>query len=203
MTTLNHKDGSLQMAAALAFHLPGTRLEVSGDNGVQCLVGPLTDPRCMLHPAEFRDLIVTNTNEGNRLFEQGGASFGASPTLSLTTSMDGVRHLGSGLYEISAEGVTSYAFATLLPAARVDDVISDMQTEIPLDYDLDLPQAALTGNEQIAVSLIYDEGLGVTLVVMCCINTDKDLGEHIAHTAVSACVVAEMEQSVRSDRSEQ
>ena len=47
--------GTLQIAAALVFHLPGARLELTSPSGHRCSIGPMTDPRCTLHPAEFRN----------------------------------------------------------------------------------------------------------------------------------------------------
>ena len=47
----------------------------------------------------------------------------------------------------------------------------------------------------IAVSLIQDDGLGVTLVVICAPDMEEPaVGACVAQQAVTACLVAEMEQ---------
>ena len=198
MTASSPTAGTLHVAAALAFHLPGARLEVSGANGARCSVGPLTDPGCMLHPAEFRDLIVSTGGAVDPLASVSGGSFGPAPRLSLTTAMPGVDHVGSGLYRVAGIQATSYVFATLLPAPSVDAVLSDLQARLPVEYESGQLVPPPTGDEVIAVSLIHDEGLAVTVVVMCSMDTTDAVGEELARTAVSACLVAEMEHAIQS-----
>ena len=204
MTTISPTAGALQMAAALAFHLPGARLDLSGADGAKCSVGPLTDPRCMLHPAEFRDLVVTSGDVMDFVATVPGNPFGGDPSLSLTTDMAGVEHIGSGLYRIVGRDITTYAFVTPLPAGVVDAVMSQMKAEVPVEYEQCKTAAPAQsgstprGDETIVVNLIHDEGLGVTMVVMCNSDSIDVLGEEIARGAVSACLVAEMEHVLRS-----
>ncbi len=197
MSSSSSTTGTLQVAAALAFHLPGARLELSDGNGARCSVGPLTDPRSMLHPAEFRDLLVTNGGAIDTLSVLPGRSFTATPQMSLTLAMPGIRDVGNGLYRVRGDDLTSYAFATALPTCTVDKVLSEMQTELVIDYGSDTAAPHARGDEVIAVTLIQDEGLGVTMVVMCSSDADDAVGEYIARAAVSACLVAEMEHVIR------
>ena len=187
----------MQVAAALAFHLPGARLDLSGHDGAFCSVGPLTDPRCMLHPAEFREMVVSNAGMLDSISSPHGGSLGASPTLSLTSIISNVRHVGSGLYRIAGSDLTSYAFATLLPAQIVDSVLSRMQTRLPDEHDRGRPSDPLAGDELIAVNLIHDEGLRVTLVVMCSNDVSDKVTLQIARSAVAACLVTEVEFSLQ------
>ena len=187
---------ALQIAAALAFHLPGARLEVQGNGGDPCLVGSLTDPRCMLHPAEFRDLVIAGSLTSSTALTMNGHELGKSPNLSLTSTMMGVTDLGSGLFRVCAEGATSYTFATVLSPKIVDRVLSNIETDVTAPPECST--STLSGDEQISVSLIQDDALGVTTVVMCCDTTDW-MGERLAHAAVTACVVAEMEQDMNGD----
>lgn len=193
-------DGMMQVAAALAFHLPGARLDMSSADGARCSIGPLTDPRCSLHPAEFREMVVSKGGAFDPFTPQRKSSLGAHPTLSLTSVMSGVRHVGSGLYRIAGLELTSYAFVTLLPASRVDVVLSTMQAEVPVEYDNGQPVEVPVGEETIAVNLVQDEGLGVTLVVMCSTDTSDTVAEQIARSAVSACLVSEMEYVIQDCR---
>ena len=91
--------GTLEVAAALAFHLPGTRLDLSSPNGAQCSVGPLTDPRCSLHPAEFRELVMV-AGAGGLLGSMLGYELEDNPQISLAAA-EGVEHLGGGLYQVT------------------------------------------------------------------------------------------------------
>ena len=203
MTTTPPIAGILQMAAALAFHLPGARLDLSSVNGVTCSVGPLTDPRCILHPAEFRDLVVTTGGVIDSTVTAVPATlFSSEPSLSLTITMPGVQHIGGGLYRIVCDQVTSYAFVTPLLPAVVDAVMTDMQAELPVEYQYGKSLFNGLGSSRhdddlIAVNLIQDEGLGVTMVMMHGVGTSDEVDEEIAHSAVAACLVAELEYAVR------
>ena len=194
--------GSVHVAAALAFHLPGARLDMSGPDGKRCSVGPLTDPRSMLHPAEFRELIIANGTLSDANPTAPDGPLGSMTKLSLATAMPGLRHVGNGLYRITGKDVTAYAFATTLPAIRVDQVLSHMQAEIPLEYGSGQPAGAAPDQDvvqTISVSLIHDEGLAVTMVVMCGSGTRDGVGEEIARSAATACLVAEVEYSLMSE----
>ena len=185
--------GPLEVAAALAFHLPGTRLDLSSPNGAQCSVGPLTDPRCSLHPAEFRELVMV-AGTGGLLGSMLGYELEDNPQISLAAA-EGVEHLGGGLYQVTGRDSVSFAFATTLQASHVDAVLSNAcLSEVNAGRD---GQAA-PGREDdatIAVSLIQDDGLGVTLVVICAPDmAETAVGACVAQQAVTACLVAEMEQ---------
>ena len=185
--------GTLEVAAALAFHLPGTRLDLSSPNGAQCSVGPLTDPRCSLHPAEFRELVMVAGTAG-LLGSMLGYELEDNPQISLAAA-EGVKHLGGGLYQVTGRDSESFAFATTLQASHVDAVLSNAcLSEVNAGHD---GQAA-PGREDdatIAVSLIQDDGLGVTLVVICAPDmAEPAVGACVAQQAVTACLVAEMEQ---------
>ena len=187
--------GTMEVAAALAFHLPGARLDLSGPNGTRCSVGPLTDPRCNLHPAEFREMIVA-TGSGELFGSTMGWALGDSPALSLTTVVPGVEHLGAGLYRVEGGETTSYAFATPLPARRVDTLLSGLHPDRFTVCHTDESESSGDGAEWhdvIGVSLIQDDGLSVTLVVMCTVEGAESTGASVARAAVSACLVAEME----------
>ena len=184
--------GTIQIAAALVFHLPGARLDVSTVQGIRCSVGPLTDPRCTLHPAEFREMIVT-AGSGALLGSLLSLSITEEPSLSLEVPIDGVDHIGGGLYQVSGDASTSYAFATALTARRVDAVLSGLHDEFVSARPA--RPAASDSDETVVVNLVQDDGLGVTLVVMCAPSpASGGLGISLARAAVSACLVAEMEQ---------
>ena len=123
MTFSARLSGTLEVAAALAFHLPGTRLDLSSPNGAQCSVGPLTDPRCSLHPAEFRELVMV-AGAGGLLGSMLGYELEDNPQISLAAA-EGVEHLGGGLYQVTGRDSVSFAFATTLQASHVDAVLSD------------------------------------------------------------------------------
>lgn len=202
--------GKLHMAAALAFHIPGARLDLSGADGTECSVGPLTDPRCVLHPAEFRELVVTTGGVMDSLSMSQGAFSWAAPDIQLTMVMKGVHHVGGGLYRITGDEATSYAFVTPLPADVVDATLSGMRAEHYLEYESRqsasscLPVGGSADDDGadedigdvIAVNLIHDEGLGVTMVVMCSGDMKGAICEEVARKAASACLVAEMEHSI-------
>ncbi|MDE0269482.1 MAG: hypothetical protein OXI96_10715 [Acidimicrobiaceae bacterium] len=213
--------GQLQIAAALAFHLPGARLDLSNGEGLKCSIGPLTDPQCILHPAEFRDLIVTtggtmkslmslskgylpdnSNNDNDSNSKENGQS--SVPSISLTMAMPGVHHLGGGVYRIINDEATSYAFVTLLPADVVDAILSTMKTKYPLEYGLNATSSSDSNSEPahddnvIAVSLIYDEGLKVTTTIMSSSNKCDTICQEVANLASTACLVTEMEYSVHN-----
>ena len=119
--------GSLQIAAALVFHLPGARLELSSPSGHRCSIGPMTDPRCTLHPAEFRELVVA-AGDFQLLGTLLGFALVDEPTLTLTSSGIDMGHLGGGLYRVVGSETTSYAFTTSLPASQVDDLLTSLNT---------------------------------------------------------------------------
>lgn len=197
-TSSTSRQGNLKVAAALVFHLPGSRLELYGHNGTRCTVGPLTDPRCVLHPAEFRDLIVSCDGMLESFKTPQGDTLGPAPRMTLTTSMPGVSHVGNGLYRIEGNEATSYCFATLLPARVVDSVLSGLESEIPVDYDSNKPESESNLDEVIAVNLIQDEGLAVTTVVMGSDDISDAVTAQIALSADSACLVAEIQQGIES-----
>ena len=205
--------GSLQIAAALVFHLPGARLELSSPSGHRCSIGPMTDPRCTLHPAEFRELVVA-AGDFQLLGTLLGFALVDEPTLTLTSSGIDMGHLGGGLYRVVGSETTSYAFTTSLPASQVDDLLTSLNTTPATGCAADTPgtphedRVALgaadtpgTPHEDgvaLCVSLVRDDGLGVTLVVISPFDV-RDLArcEAVARASVSACLVAEMEQLTR------
>ena len=221
--------GSLQIAAALVFHLPGARLELSSPSGHRCSIGPMTDPRCTLHPAEFRELVVA-AGDFQLLGTLLGFALVDEPTLTLTSSGIDMGHLGGGLYRVVGSETTSYAFTTSLPASQVDDLLTSLNTAPATGCAADTPatphedRVALgaadtpgtphedgvalgaadtpgTPHEDgvaLCVSLVRDDGLGVTLVVISPFDV-RDLArcEAVARASVSACLVAEMEQMTR------
>ena len=185
--------GPLQIAAALVFHLPGARLELTSSDGHRCSVGPMTDPRCTLHPAEFRELVLAS---GNRelLGTLLGFALAEEPTMTLTSSGVDMSHLGAGLYRVTGCEFRSYAFTTPLPAGTVDRLLLTLPAALATDPGRDDPDES--GEDQVAVcvSLVRDDGLGVTLVVISPGGADDAVRcEAIARAAVSACLVAEME----------
>ena len=185
--------GTLQMAAALVFHLPGARLDLTSTSGHRCSIGPMTDPRCTLHPAEFRELVLAAGN-GQMLATLLGFSQMDEPTLTLTSSSIDMNHLGGGLYRVAGHETTSYAFTTSLSANRVDNVLTSLSAAEAAESGPDSPDACCDGGTALGVSLVRDDGLGVTLVVI----SPFDIGdlarcEATAIASVSACMVAEME----------
>ena len=192
MTSSAPMAGALQIAAALVFHLPGARLELTSSNGHRCSIGPMTDPRCTLHPAEFRELVLAAGN-CELLGTLLGFALVDEPTLTLTSSGVDMNHLGAGLYRVVGCEFTSYAFTTPLPAGQVDNLLSS------LDSGLSGCSADASGNRDdgvtMCVSLVRDDGLGVTLVVMSPFDVAETIRvEAVARAAASACLVAEMEQ---------
>ena len=199
MTSTSPMAGALQIAAALVFHLPGARLELSSPDGLHCAVGPMTDFRCNLHPAEFRELVLAAGN-----FQLLGTMLGVTltdePKLTLTSSGDDVDHLGGGLYRVTGRDTTSYAFTTPLPACRVDTLVSDLEStaigccaDAAGDHD---------GGLTVCVNLVQDDGLGVTLVAMSSPGaSNADCVEAVAAAAAAKCLVAEMEQLTTSQSS--
>lgn len=192
--------GTLKVAAALAFHLPGTRLDLSSPNGARCSVGPLTDPRCSLHPAEFRELVMAG-GAGGLLGSMLGDELEDNPEIFLAAA-EGVEHLGGGLYRVTGRDSLSFAFATTLPACEVDSVLSNTYSS---RYDLPHTGSASSRCEAettIGVSLVQDDGLGVTLVVIGAPDmADPAVGARVAQHAVTACLVAEIERMVNGSDS--
>ncbi len=189
--------GSLQIAAALVFHLPGARLELSSPSGHRCSIGPMTDPRCTLHPAEFRELVVA-AGDFQLLGTLLGFALVDEPTLTLTSSGIDMGHLGGGLYRVVGSETTSFAFTTSLPASRVDDLLTSLNTAPATGCAADTPATPHEDGVALCVSLVRDDGLGVTLVVISPFDV-RDLArcEAVARASVSACLVAEMEQLTR------
>ncbi len=192
-----HTAGTLQIAAALVFHLPGARLELSSPNGHRCSIGPMTDPRCTLHPAEFRQLVLAAGN-GRMLGTMLGFALTDEPTLTLTSSGVDMEHLGGGLYRIAGCETTSYAFTTSLPADQVDSVLTSLNTVSAPERAIDDADTPHEEGTALCASLVRDDGLGVTLVAISPVEI-KDLPrcEAVARASVSACLVAEMEQLTR------
>lgn len=192
MTSPARTVGTLQIAAALVFHLPGARLELSGSSGLHCAVGPMTDPRCTLHPAEFRELVLAAGN-----FQLLGTMLGVAlteePTLTLTSSGDDMDHLGGGLYRVAGREAESYAFTTPLPASHVDALLSSLDSAaIGCCADA---AGSHDGGLTVWVNLVQDDGLGVTLVAMSSTGADNAACvEAVAAEAAAKCLVAEMEQ---------
>ena len=191
MTSPAPTAGALQIAAALVFHLPGARLELTSSNGHRCSIGPMTDPRCTLHPAEFRELVLAAGN-CELLGTLLGFALMDEPTLTLTSSSVDMNHLGAGLYRVVGCEFTSYAFTTPLSAGQVDHLLSSLEStlgECSADGAAPHDDAAT-----VCVSLVRDDGLGVTLVVMSPFDPAKTaFVEAAARAAASACLVAEME----------
>ncbi len=189
--------GTLQIAAALVFHLPGARLELSSPSGHRCSIGPMTDPRCTLHPAEFRELVVA-AGDFQLLGTLLGFALVDEPTLTLTSSGLDMGHLGGGLYRVVGSETTSFAFTTSLPASRVDDLLTSLNTAPAAGCAADTPGTSDEDGVALCVSLVRDDGLGVTLVVISPFDIkDLDRCEAVARASVSACLVAEMEQLTR------
>ena len=189
--------GTLQIAAALVFHLPGARLELSSPSGHRCSIGPMTDPRCTLHPAEFRELVVA-TGDFQMLGTLLGFALVDEPTLTLTSSGVDTDHLGGGLYRVAGCETTSYAFTTSLPAGQVDDVLTSLNTVPALERATDGPDALHEEGVALRASLVRDDGLGVTLVAISPLEIeDLPRCEAVARASVAACLVAEMEQLTR------
>ena len=188
--------GTLQIAAALVFHLPGARLDLTSPSGDRCSIGPMTDPRCTLHPAEFRQLVLAAGN-GPMLGTMLGFALTEEPTLTLTSSGVDMDHLGGGLYRVAGCETTSYAFTTSLPADRVDDVLTSLNA-VPAERATDGPDASHEEGVAMCASLVRDDGLGVTLVAINPLEVaDHPRCEAVARASVSACLVAEMEQLTR------
>lgn len=190
--------GTLQIAAALVFHLPGARLELTSPSGHRCSIGPMTDPRCTLHPAEFRELVLAAGN-GPTLGTMLGFALIDEPTMTITSSGIDMDHLGGGLYRVVGCETTSYAFTTSLPASGVDDVLSSLNTAPAPECVGDASDVCCDDGVALCASLVRDDGLGVTLVVISPLEM-RDLArcEAVARASVSACLVAEMEQLTRS-----
>lgn len=189
--------GTLQIAAALVFHLPGARLELSSPSGHHCSIGPMTDPRCTLHPAEFRELVVA-AGDFQLLGTLLGFALVDEPTLTLTSSGIDMGHLGGGLYRVVGSETTSFAFTTSLPASRVDDLLTGLNTDPAPGCSADTEGTSQEDGVALCVSLVRDDGLGVTLVVISPFDiNDLDRCESVARASVSACLVAEMEQLTR------
>ncbi len=197
MTSSVPMAGTLQIAAALVFHLPGARLELTSPSGHRCSIGPMTDPRCTLHPAEFRELVLAAGN-GQMLGTLLGFALMDEPTLTLTSSGIDMDHLGAGLYRVVGCETTSYAFTTSLPAPQVDGLLASLNTAAAAGCVTDAPEDPDDGGVALCVSLVRDDGLGVTLVVISPFDI-KDLPrcEAVARASVSACLIAEMEQLTR------
>ena len=194
MTSSVPMAGALQIAAALVFHLPGARLELTSPSGHHCSIGPMTDPRCTLHPAEFRELVLAAGNS-QLLGTLLGFALMDEPTMTLTSSGVDMGHLGGGLYRVVGCEFTSYAFTTPLPACQVDGLLSSLDTAPVTECVTDASEGPCDGGLALCVSLVRDDGLGVTLVVISPFDI-KDLSrcEAVARAAVSMCLVAEMEQ---------
>ena len=190
--------GALQIAAALVFHLPGARLELTSPDGHRCSVGPMTDPRCTLHPAEFRELVLASGN-CELLGTLMGLALAEETTMTLTSSVVDMSHLGAGLYQVAGCEFTSYAFTTPLPAGLVDRLMVTLPAALSGEPGRDDPGGSGDGGlgdggVTVCVSLVRDDGLGVTLVVISPGRIDDSVRcETIARAAVSACLVAEME----------
>ena len=188
--------GTLQIAAALVFHLPGARLELTSPSGHRCSVGPMTDPRCTLHPAEFRELVLA-AGDRRMLGSMLGFALTEEPTLTLTSSGIDMDHLGGGLYRVVGCETTSYAFTTSLPACHVDAVLAGLHPVRAPECVTDAPDAP-HDDVALCASLVQDDGLGVTLVAISPFEiTDLPRCEAVARASVSACLVAEMEQLTR------
>lgn len=198
MTSTAPTAGALQIAAALVFHLPGARLELSSSNGLHCTIGPMTDPRCTLHPAEFRELVLAAGNY-RLLGTMLGIALTNEPTLTLTSSGDDMDHLGGGLYRVTGREATSYAFTTSLSAHHVDTLLSSLNST---------PTECCAGSDDhggdltVCVNLVQDDGLGVTLVAMSSPSGVKTVCvEAVAAAAAAKCLVAEMERLTASQPS--
>ena len=104
-------------------------------------------------------------------------------------------HLGAGLYRVVGCETTSYAFTTSLLASQVDDLLASLNTASAAGCVVDASGDPHEGGMALCVSLVRDDGLGVTLVVISPFDI-KDLPrcEAVAKATVSACLIAEMEQ---------
>ncbi len=194
MTSTVPLAGTLQIAAALVFHLPGARLELIGADGERCSIGPMTDPRCSLHPAEFRQLVLVAQN-GSTLGPMLGLNLTDEPALTLTSSGVDMDHLGGGLYRVAGCETTSYAFTTSLSAVLVDDVLTSLHAVPAVGHAADGPDDLHDEGVALSASLVQDDGLGVTLVAISPLGIgDLARCEAVARASVAACLVAEMEQ---------
>ena len=194
MTSTLPSAGTIQIAAALVFHLPGARLELTSPSGRRCSIGPMTDPRCTLHPAEFRELVLA-TGDGPMLATLLGFTLMDEPTLTLTSSGIDMDHLGAGLYRVVGCETTSYAFTTSLLASHVDGLMASLNAGPATAWADDPSEDPRDGGVALCVSLVRDDGLGVTLVVISPFdNRDLPRCEAVARASVSACLIAEMEQ---------
>ena len=190
MTHTKPMAGSLEIAAALVFHLPGARLDLVGASGHRCSVGPMTDPRCTMHPAEFRELVMV-AGSRRMLATLLGFSLIDQPTLTLTSSGVDMNHLGGGLYRVVGCEFTSFAFTTPLPTQHVDELLAELPPQ-PIDG---CAEVSRDEGVTLCVSLVRDDGLCVTLVVISPLDVvHVPRCEAIAQAAVSACLVAEMER---------
>ena len=193
MTSTAPMAGALQIAAALVFHLPGARLELTSPSGRHCSVGPMTDPRCTLHPAEFRELVLAAGNS-QLLGTLLGFALVDEPTMTLTSSGVDMEHLGAGLYRVVGCEFTSFAFTTPLEARQVDNLLAALHTAPSDERRADDSDGPCEDAVPLCVSLVRDDGLGVTLVVLSPFDADDILRcEAAARAAVSACLVTEME----------
>lgn len=189
--------GTLQIAAALVFHLPGARLELTSPDGHRCSIGPMTDPRCSLHPAEFRALVLA-AGDGPMLTTMLGFGLTDETTMTLTSSGVDMEHVGGGLYRVGGCETTSYAFTTSLRTGEVDGVLTSFNTVGVPEADAEGPGALHSDGVALCASLVRDDGLGVTLVAISPLNlVDLPRCEAVARAAVAACLVAEMEQLTR------
>ena len=186
--------GPLQIAAALVFHLPGARLELISSSGDRCSIGPMTDPRCTLHPAEFRELVLAAGN-CELLGTLLGFALPEETTMTLASSSVDMSHLGAGLYRVVGCEFTSYAFTTPISADQVDEVLLTLPSTLAGERVRHEPDVPCEHGAAVCVSIVRDDGLGVTLVVISPGEIDDATRcEAIARAAVSACLVAEMEQ---------
>ncbi|MCY4175712.1 MAG: hypothetical protein OXD37_05205 [Acidimicrobiaceae bacterium] len=208
--------GTMQMAAALVFHLPGARLELSSPSGHRWSIGPMTDPRCTMHPAEFRHLVLA-APDSRMLVRMLGFQGGEPPRLTLTSSGVETSHLGAGLYRVAGCETTSFAFTTPLTTDQVDAVLSRLNTassspccetvtvtpaDAPCSGRRDVREGDWPDDSvALCANLVRDESLGVTLVAISPMQAeDLPRCEEIAQAAVSACLVAEVEM-LTSDES--
>ena len=90
----------------------------------------------------------------------------------------------------------SFTFATTLEASCVEAVLSSSYPSEIIEYLRDgVPPSEGQDAPSVAISLIQDNGLGVTLVVVCAAEiSESDFSAAVAQRAMSACLVAEMEQ---------
>lgn len=190
---------SIRLGAALVFHLPGVRMDLLWPDGSLRSVGMSTDRAAVLHPAELRDAIAN----GARASDLAGlftVAHRGLPSPAIVVPAPWVRHLGGGLYRVSAPQGFALAFVTPLTPEQVTEAMAGSQT-IPADAGY--VAAGMEPDEgmerAIGFDLVADDALGVTLVLVYpLIDLPVSLEPmvvEVARSATAACAVGELEHA--------